>query len=151
VLITPVAATDPGLRQLVREQQAELSGLPGYAESPPGDGVEYVAGYSHGRPVGCGGVRPLEPGLGEVTGMYVRPAYRRQGRSRLILAAVEEYAVQRGYHTLRLEMGRQLTAAIALYRGAGYAEIALLDGYADHPTRICYEKVLVSAPTSARS
>jgi len=144
VIISPVAATDSALNQLVAEQQAELRGLPGFTGFPLHDGIEYVAAYLDGHPVGCGGIQPLEPGVGEVKRMYVRPLYRGQGLSRLILAALEEHAVERGYHTLRLETGDHLTVANALYSGAGYVQIPRFGNYTDSPTSICYEKSLLS-------
>ncbi|HWB37333.1 MAG TPA: GNAT family N-acetyltransferase [Rugosimonospora sp.] len=150
MIIVSVAATDPVLRQLIAEQQAELAGLPGFTGFPLHDGITYVAAYSGGHPVGCGGVQPLGDGVGEVKRMYVRPAFRGQGRSRLILAAIEEYAVQRGYHTLRLETGSHLAPALALYRGAGYAHIPPFGDYVGNDTSVCFEKVLLAAPSLDR-
>jgi GNAT superfamily N-acetyltransferase len=149
MIISSVPATDPGLKQLVAEQQAELAGLPGFAGFPLHQGIDYVAAYLDGHPVGCGGVQPLGDGVGEVKRMYVRPAYRGRGHSRLILAAIEEYAVEQGYHTLRLETGSHLRVAIALYTGAGYAQIPAFGEYADSPGSVCFEKVLVSSPAPA--
>ena len=134
--ISPVPATDPALNQLVAEQQAELRGLPGFTGFPLHDVIEYIAAYLDGHPVGCGGIQPLEPGVGEVKRMYVHPRYRGQGLSRLILAALEEHAVERGYHTLRLETGDHLTVANALYSGAGYARERTSAAYAATPASI---------------
>lgn len=151
MVISPVAATDPALLQLVAEQQAELAGLAGYSKFGPRADVEYVAAYLDGHPVGCGGVQPLEPGVGEVKRMYVRPLFRGKGWSYLILAAIEEYAVEHGLHTLRLETGGHLAAAMALYNGAGYERIEAFGEYAGNPTSVCFEKVLVGSRTSGRS
>ncbi len=151
MIISAVAATDPGLKQLVAEQQAELAGLPGFTRFALHDDIEYVAAHIDGHPVGCGGVQSLGDGVGEVKRMYVRPAFRGQGRSRLILAAIEEFAVERGYHTLRLETGDHLAAALALYSGAGYAQIPGFGDYAGNPTSVCFEKVLVAAPATGRT
>jgi GNAT superfamily N-acetyltransferase len=76
--------------------------------------------------------------------MYVRPAYRGQGLARLILAALEELAVQRGYHTLRLETGRYLAPALGLYQGAGYQPIPLFGEYVGNPQSLCFEKSLIA-------
>ena len=140
MVISPVAATDPGLRQLLAEQQAELASAPGGAV--PVGGVEYVAAYLDGHPVGCGGLCLVEPGVGEVRGMYVRPLYRGRGWSRLILAAIEEYAVENGYHTLRLEIGRALRVALALYASAGYSQV----GCPADADALCFEKALAGTP-----
>ena len=76
MIIAPVVATDPALNRLVTEQQAELRGLPGFTGFPLHEGIEYVAAHLDGQAVGCGGVQPIGPGVGEVKRMYVRPAYR---------------------------------------------------------------------------
>jgi len=103
-----------------------------------------VAGFVAGRPVACGAVQPIGAGVGEVKRMYVRPAYRGNGYGRLILAALEELAVQRGFHTLRLETGRNLAPALGLYRDAGYRPIPLYGEYVGNPISVCFEKSLLS-------
>jgi putative acetyltransferase len=140
VLIAPRDAADPVIAQLSREQEAELAAA--HVCGPPHDGIEFVAGFVDGRPVACGALQPLGGGIGEITRMYVRPPYRRQGLSRLILAALEELAVERGYHTLRLETGRNLAPALHLYQGAGYRPIPLFGRYVGNPLSVCFEKSL---------
>ena len=132
--------------QLSTEQQHELAALEGagHVWYPVHDGVAYLAGFVAGRPVGCGAVQPLGDGVGEIKRMYVRPAYRGRGYARLILAALEELAVERGYHTLRLETGRGLAAAVGLYQGAGYHPIPLYGEYVGSPRSVCFEKLLLS-------
>ena len=132
--------------QLGHEQQAEIAAGEGDAHIPypVHDGIEYVAGFVAGRPVACGAVQPIGAGVGEVKRMYVRPAYRGNGYGRLILAALEELAVQRGFHALRLETGRNLAPALGLYRGAGYRPIPLYGEYVGNPISVCFEKSLLS-------
>jgi putative acetyltransferase len=130
------------LRQLVNEQQAELASVDGTVPYPLRDGVEYVLGYLDGRPMACGGLQHLEAGIGEIKRMYVRPAHRGLGFSRLILAALEERATMRGYHTLRLETGSFLAPAIGLYKAAGYRQIPTFGEYAGNPLSTCFEKSL---------
>jgi GNAT superfamily N-acetyltransferase len=76
-----------------------------------------------GVTVAGGALRRLEPGVGEIKRMWTAPAHRGRGYSRRILAALEAAAARRGYHTLRLETGDVMDAAIALYRSAGYEPI----------------------------
>lgn len=97
-------------------------------------------GLLDGDPVACGDLQRLEPVVGEVKRMYVCPAYRGRGLSRLILAAVEELAMRRGMRTLRLETGRFLPPALGLYTSSGYTEIPLFGQYIGRPTSICFEK-----------
>ncbi|HKT02340.1 MAG TPA: GNAT family N-acetyltransferase [Rugosimonospora sp.] len=143
MLISLPPATDRLLAQLLREQQAELATVDGTVPYSLRDGIEYVMGYLDGRPVACGGLQHLEPEVGEIKRMYVRPAHRGRGFSRLILAALEERAAVRGYHTVRLETGTMLTAALGLYRSAGYSPIPAYGEYAGNPQSACFEKSLV--------
>jgi putative acetyltransferase len=144
VLIEARDPSDPVILQLSREQQVELAGIEGegHISYALHEGIEFVAGFDDGRPVACGALQPIGPGIGEIKRMYVRPAYRGQGLSRLILAAVEERAVQRGYHTLRLETGRYLAPALGLYQGAGYRPIPLFGEYVGSQQSVCFEKSL---------
>ena len=137
--------------RLGEEQQRELAGIEGerHVAYPVQPGIEFLVGFVDDRPVACGALQPLDTGIGEIKRMYVRPPHRRKGLSRLILAALEEYALQRGYHTVRLETGRQLAAALALYRAAEYRPIPCFGEYADNPLSLCFEKSLMELSTPA--
>jgi len=144
VLIESCDPRDPVVVQLGQEQQSELAAAEGesHISYPLQDGIEFVAGFVDGRPVACGALQPLGAGVGEIKRMYVRPPYRGQGLSRLILAALEELAVRRGYRTLRLETGNYLAPALGLYRSAGYRPIPLFGAYVGNPISVCFEKQL---------
>jgi GNAT superfamily N-acetyltransferase len=131
--------------QLSAEHQQEVAAVEGgeHLAYTLHDGVEYLAGFINGRPVACGAVQPLGDGIGEIKRMYVRPAYRGNGYGRLILAALEELALQRGLHTLRLETGRHFAPALGLYRGAGYHPIPRYGEYVSNPHSVCFEKSLL--------
>jgi ribosomal protein S18 acetylase RimI-like enzyme len=64
----------------------------------------------------------------------VGEAVRGLGLGRRILADLEAHAQARGASVVRLETNRTLTEAIALYRGAGYREVAAFNAepYAHH-------------------
>lgn len=81
-----------------------------------------------GDPAGLGGVRHLDTPVAEVKSMYVAPAYRGTGLARRILAELERVAAERGCEAVRLDTSDYLTAAIALYRAAGYREVADYNG-----------------------
>ena len=83
-----------------------------------------------GRAVAGGGVRRLEPGVGELKRMYVLPEARGRGLGRRLLAALEAAAADLGLERLRLDTDEQLTAALALYRSAGYEPIPDYNGNA---------------------
>jgi putative acetyltransferase len=93
-------------------------------------------------PVGCGALQPLGDGYGEIKRMYTAPAWRGRGLARQVLAALETRAAEAGWHTLRLETGRDMPAARALYAAAGYAEIPNFGHYVGYPASLCLEKGL---------
>jgi len=142
VLIEPRTPADPDLRELLVDQQREIAGLEGdgHVSFPLHEGIEFIVGLLDGQAVACGALQTLEPGVGEVKRMYVRPPYRGQGLSRQILNAIEGLAARRGLHTLRLETGRFLAPALGLYTSSGYAEIPLYGQYRGHATSVCFSK-----------
>jgi GNAT superfamily N-acetyltransferase len=147
VLIEPRECTDPVIRALTREQQVELSvrAGAGYVPCQLRAGSEFMLGVIDGRPVGCGALQPISAVVGEVRRMYVRPAYRGQGLSKLILAALEERAFELGYQCMRLETGRLMSRAISLYEGVGFRSIPSYGEYAGNPQSLCFEKSLLPA------
>jgi GNAT superfamily N-acetyltransferase len=102
----------------------------------------FVIARLAGRPVGCGALRRLEEGVGEVKRMFVRPEARRRGVARVVLAKLEETARALGFRTLRLETGARQPEAIALYESHDYRPIPRFGEYADDPFSVCYEKAL---------
>lgn len=92
------------------------------AELRPPYGV-FLMAEMDGRPVGCGSVKRLAPGIGYLKRMWVDRSIRGQGVGRRMLAALEAASRALGMRTLRLETNRALTGAIALYRSSGYVEI----------------------------
>jgi len=92
--------------------------------------------------VGCGALRNLEPGVGEVKRMFVLPEFRGRGIARQILMALESVAREQGYSARRLETGTRQPEAIGLYRSAGYGEIPCFGEYADDQFSVCFERRL---------
>jgi GNAT superfamily N-acetyltransferase len=100
------------------------------ADEPADDVAVLLVAYRDDEAVGCVGLRPAEPGTGEITKMYVRPGARRLGIGRRLLSAVEQAARDRGLGTLRLETRTDLTEARSMYVADGYVEIP---PHRDHP------------------
>ncbi|SOC53388.1 Ribosomal protein S18 acetylase RimI [Blastococcus aggregatus] len=130
---------DAVVQRLADDQQEEIRDLYG-AETEPGRppsaadiSVVLVALADDGTPLGCGALRALGDGVAEVKRMYVVPAARRRGISRLVLTGLEDAARSRGWTTLRLETGPLQTAAVALYESGGYRPITAFGGYAGDP------------------
>jgi putative acetyltransferase len=102
--------------------------------------LTFLVASVDGHALGCGALRPLEPGVGEVKRMFVLPEFRGRGIARQILMALESTARERGYSTLRLETGTRQPEAIGLYRSAGYSKIPCFGEYADDLFSVCFEK-----------
>jgi ribosomal protein S18 acetylase RimI-like enzyme len=103
----------------VAEWEAEYDGVSGallVLESPT-DGI-----------VGTAGVRRLEPGLGEVKRMWIRPGCQGLGLGRRLMAACLEEARRFGFQRLRLDTQRRKEAALALYRSYGFHDVPDYNG-----------------------
>ncbi|HUN71219.1 MAG TPA: bifunctional helix-turn-helix transcriptional regulator/GNAT family N-acetyltransferase [Steroidobacteraceae bacterium] len=93
-----------------------------------------------GEPVGCGMIRTLAPGVGELKRMWVSPEVRGLGVGRRLLAELEAAALERKLRTVRLDTNGTLAEALSLYRASGYREIPR---YNDNPyAQHWFEKVL---------
>lgn len=99
----------------------------------PPAGAFVIARFS-GQPAGCGAVKTLRPGVGEIMRMWVDRPHRGLGIGARILDALEEQAAALGHRRVRLYTNRSLAEAKAMYRARGYREIARYndDPYANH-------------------
>ncbi|WP_267898948.1 GNAT family N-acetyltransferase [Thermomonospora amylolytica] len=141
--IVPATPYDRAVIELCAEQQAEIEArYPGAGEAPKGidPQIDFLVARIGDEAVGCGGLRPLEPRVAEVTRMYVRPAHRGQGISRRLLQSLEELARTRGVRTLRLETGDLQPESIGLYQSSGYRRIPAFGPYIGNILSLCFEK-----------
>jgi len=72
---------------------------------------------------GCGGLRFVEPGIAELTRIWVAPSGRRRRLGQRIVERLETEALNRGVHTLRLDTRADLVEALRLYEKLGYVEV----------------------------
>jgi DNA-binding MarR family transcriptional regulator/GNAT superfamily N-acetyltransferase len=141
-----IQVTDPSspvARQCLAEYAAEIGqrfpeGFDHAALVPPAEatgasGAFLVASEQH-RLVGCGVVRTLAPGIGEIRHVWVHAQARRLGLGRRLLHELEGQAAARDLRTVRLDTHKVLTEAIGMYRSSGYREIPPYDDnpYAHH-------------------
>ena len=140
---------DPDAEALRALQRAEIAERYGTPDSEPGTAPSagdidlfVVARDTDGAAVGCGGLRRLDEASGEVKRMYVRPERRGSGAAPLILAALEDWARERGWKALRLETGDRQPDAVRFYTRSGYTPIPPFGAYADEPSSLCFERVL---------
>ncbi len=139
-----VEPTDPTLVVLTTAQQAELAALYGEDQPlvTPHPDTAFTLLLVDNTPVGCIGLQPVTATLGEIKRLYVEPASRGWGLSRVLLEAVENQARDQGLTTLRLETGTEQHAAIALYTGNGYQPIPAYPPFEHEPASLCFAKEL---------
>ena len=115
--------------------------VPEMVERPLG---VFLVAWVDGQPRSCGALKPLDsdPAVGEIKRMYTRPAGRRQGLGRRILAQLETTAVELGYGRLQLETGVPQPEALALYERTGWHRIPPYGHYRDSPHSVCFAKEL---------
>ncbi len=106
--------------------------------------MTFVVAYLSGKPVGCGGLRPLdsESKVMELKRFYVDPGSRKQGIANKMLLHLEARAMAAGCVEIKLETGIKQPEAIALYVKHGYRPIDLFGQHIGDPDSLCYGKIL---------
>jgi GNAT superfamily N-acetyltransferase len=134
---------------LIKNLSTELGaryGADGSGAFSPDDvrvsGGAFVVAWFDDQPVGCGALRPLERGVGEVKRMFVDKDFRQRGVATKILEKIEAIACVLGYRALRLETGILQPEAVDLYKSAGYQRVRCYGRYVDNPLSVCFEKRL---------
>jgi ribosomal protein S18 acetylase RimI-like enzyme len=108
---------------------AEIDAMPGKYAPPAGELL--LARDSNGTPVGCVGLRPIEPhGCCEMKRLYVFPEVRGFGLGERLVDAVVKEAERIGYREMSLDTLPSMAGAIALYRKLGFKPI---EPYYDTP------------------
>ncbi|AVM02261.1 PadR family transcriptional regulator [Gordonia iterans] len=152
VLLEVVDPGSPGAQFAVGEYFAELARRfptgfdvknPAHGDSFRGPNGVFVLASSGGRPVGCGAVQTIAPGVGEIKRMWVHDDWRGLGLGSRLLRELECRAAELGHTTVRLDTNGALTTAIAMYGRAGYSQV---DRYNNNPYAThFFEKTLPEA------
>jgi putative acetyltransferase len=149
--IEPIDPADPRVGVLIAESDAYLGALYPAESNHLEDvaalcqpNVHVIAAREGAVVVGCGAVKTLsDDGVyGEVKRVFVLPAWRGRGLSRLIMDALERHLAGQGVRTVRLETGTLQPEALGLYRRLGYVERPPFGRYARDPLSIFLEKQL---------
>lgn len=90
--------------------------------------------WDGGELAGCGALREIDPGHGEVKSMRTAPTHLGRGVGRAMLAHLASTARTRGYRRLSLETGTgdAFAAAIRLYESFGFRRCAAFADYVDN-------------------
>ncbi len=104
--------------------EQDMAGLAKFL--PPGGRL--LLGQYDGQVAGIACMKPLAREIGEIKRMYVRPAARRKGVGRALLARLLDEAHAIGYECVRLDSARFMEDAHALYRSLGFREIDPYEG-----------------------
>jgi GNAT superfamily N-acetyltransferase len=105
-------------------------------------GGAWLVVYEDGRPVACGGLRTLAPGVGEIKRMFVTADARGRGHARRLLRELERRAAAHGHRSVRLLTTEVLREAMALYEAEGYRLVGRVE-HARGPVEIWLEKPLL--------
>jgi putative acetyltransferase len=102
------------------------------------DDITFWAVWDGETLAGCGALRELAPGHGEVKSMRTAQTHLRRGVAAAMLDHVVAEARRRGYARLSLETGSMayFAPARALYAGAGFASCAPFGDYTEDPNSV---------------
>lgn len=94
----------------------------------------FLVARRNAEAIGCGALKLHGDGPAEIKRMWVSESARGLGVGRRLLDELERRARAGGACAVRLDTNDTLTAAISLYRSAGYVEIDAFNDepYADH-------------------
>ncbi|WP_062389558.1 GNAT family N-acetyltransferase [Demequina iriomotensis] len=147
ITIRRVAPDDADAHLLWSEQQADLARR--YAspdlvlESSFPTLVASLVGYAEdGEPVASVVLRwspyPTGEGSIEIKRLWVRPAHRGHGHSKVMMGAAEAIARKAGATRIVLETGTEQPEALGLYDRLGYSRIVPYGEYRCEPDSVCY-------------
>jgi putative acetyltransferase len=130
--------TAPAVRALVAEHLAGMHQVTPAEqvhalafESLRAPALTFWSAWWDGQLCGCGALKALDAGAGEVKSMRVRPAFLRRGVGQAVLDEIVRTARGRGYQRLLLETGTggAFDAAHALYRKNGFGPCGAFGDY----------------------
>jgi GNAT superfamily N-acetyltransferase len=95
---------------------------------------QFLVVYEGDDAIGCGGVKYHPDAPAEIKRMWIAPRARGLGLGRRLLEALEGCALAAGARVAHIETSAVLPEAMALYRSAGWVEVAPFNDepFADH-------------------
>ena len=119
-LLAPLDLADRFEAYVAAALREEIDDIPGYYSR---HGGRFFVAEAEGRLAGMFGLEDAGAGAAELRRMYVDPRFRGRGLGRRLLASAEIEAGAGGFETLVLSTSEIQTAALRLYRDAGYREV----------------------------
>jgi len=106
--------------------------------------ITFWTAWSGDELLGCGALKQLDPGHGEIKSMRTSAAHRRKGVARAMLGHIVGEARRRSYARLSLETGAALAflPAQRLYASFGFTFCAPFADYAEDPNSVFMTKAL---------
>ena len=97
--------------------------------------VTLWSAWQDGALLGCGALKALEPGHGEIKSMHTALAHRGKGVAARLVEHILAEAQRRGYHRLSLETGsaESFAPARALYARFGFRDCPPFADYPEDP------------------
>jgi ribosomal protein S18 acetylase RimI-like enzyme len=108
------------VRRLADDEIERVGAVLGLARLYQGNGF-YLVVWENEEPLGHARLSLTDPP--ELQDVQVRPEQRRRGVASAMTSVAEQMAFSLGFDRLRLEVSEGNTAAQALYRGCGFADI----------------------------
>ena len=104
------------------------------------NGGVFLAVLDQHKIIGTGAIRQLADGVCELKRFWFLPAYHGSGLAAMLLTRLIEIAIEKGYHTMRLQTNPQhQQRACAFYHKFGFYDIPR---YGNDPDDIGMEKIL---------
>jgi putative acetyltransferase len=118
-----------------------ISELPGAYGPPRGD---VILALDSGSMAACGALRELEPSVGEIKRIFVRPSHRGPGFGPTLTNALLDRARELGYERVRVDTLPTMAGAIQFYQDMGFTPTP---EFWSHPVAgaVFFEYVLRSA------
>lgn len=142
---------DPAAGDLIAQSDAYMGALypaeSNHLESVPAlraANVHFFGAYEGERLVACGAIKHLQDDgeYAEIKRVFVIPECRGRGYSKVIMSALEDYALDLGITCLRLETGIHQPEALSLYERLGYVKRDPFGSYRPDPLSLFMEKTI---------
>ncbi len=149
VKVITVLSNDVALLiQQSRDYQASLYPSESINQDDPkslvNGGMYFVGAYDGEQICGIGGVKIMQDdaSYGEIKNLFIDPACRGRGASKLIMNTLENYLIKEKINVCRLETGVSQPESLGLYRSLGYLIRDAYGSYLPDPLSIFMEKVI---------